>query len=67
MQNILTLSQFANDENASRKLQYFASDGYEVDIKNKRASVLDIAEQFPSLTIPFNHFLAMLPPMRVRQ
>ncbi|KAH6968090.1 cytochrome P450 [Fusarium avenaceum] len=65
--NILTLSQFANDENVSHKLQYLASDGYEVDVKNKRASVLDITEQFPSLAIPFNRFLAMLPPMRVRQ
>ncbi|KAK2016912.1 cytochrome P450 [Colletotrichum eremochloae] len=65
--NVLTLSQFAKDEELRRKLQYLATDGYDAEVKNKRLSVLDIAEQFPSLTIPFNHFLLMLPPMRVRQ
>ncbi|EFQ31577.1 cytochrome P450 [Colletotrichum graminicola M1.001] len=65
--NISTLSQFAKDEELRRKLQYLATDGYDVGVKNKRLSVLDIAEHFPSLAIPFNHFLLMLPPMRVRQ
>ncbi|GKT56695.1 bifunctional P-450:NADPH-P450 reductase [Colletotrichum tofieldiae] len=65
--NLSTLSQFVKDEELRRKLQYLATDGYDTDIKNKRLSVLDIAEQFSSLTIPFNHFLLMLPPMRVRQ
>ncbi|KAK1499119.1 cytochrome P450 [Colletotrichum tamarilloi] len=65
--NISTLSQLAKEEEASRKLQYLATDGYDTEIKGKRLSVLDIAEQFPSLVIPFNHFLLMLPPMRVRQ
>lgn len=51
----------------SHKLQCLATDGYDTEIKAKRLSVLDIAEQFPSLIIPFNHFLLMLPPMRVRQ
>ncbi|KAK1975729.1 cytochrome P450 [Colletotrichum cereale] len=65
--NVSTLPQFAKDEELRRKLQDLASDGYDIEVKNKRLSVLDIAEQFPSLAIPFNHFLLMLPPMRVRQ
>ncbi|KZL83552.1 cytochrome p450 [Colletotrichum incanum] len=65
--NVSTLSQFVKDEELRHKLQYLATDGYDTEIKNKRLSVLDIAEQFPSLAIPFNHFLLMLPPMRVRQ
>ncbi|KAK1633338.1 cytochrome P450 [Colletotrichum phormii] len=65
--NILTLSQLAKNEEVSRKLQYLGTGGYDTEIKTKRLSVLDIAEQFPSLIIPFNHFLLMLPPMRVRQ
>ncbi|KAK6225725.1 bifunctional P-450:NADPH-P450 reductase (cytochrome P450) [Colletotrichum tabaci] len=65
--NISTLSQLSRDESISRKLQHLASDGYDAEIRDKRLSVLDIAEQFPCLAIPFNHFLLMLPPMRVRQ
>ncbi|KAK1996528.1 cytochrome P450 [Colletotrichum falcatum] len=67
--NVLTLSQLAGDDDACRKfqLEHMSSDGYDAEVKSKRLSVLDIAEQFPSLTIPFNHFLLMLPPMRVRQ
>jgi cytochrome P450 / NADPH-cytochrome P450 reductase len=33
----------------------------------KRLSVLDILEEFPSAALPLSDFLAMLPPMRVRQ
>ncbi|KAF4921845.1 Bifunctional cytochrome P450/NADPH--P450 reductase [Colletotrichum viniferum] len=59
--------QLAKDDTVRSELQHLASDSYDSGIKTKRLSVLDIAERFPALTIPFNHFLLMLPPMRVRQ
>ncbi|KAF6817219.1 bifunctional p-450:NADPH-p450 reductase [Colletotrichum musicola] len=65
--NISGLAQLAKDENLRGQLQHLATDGYDSEIKAKRLSVLDIAERFASLSIPFNHFLLMLPPMRVRQ
>ncbi|OLN87311.1 Bifunctional P-450:NADPH-P450 reductase 3 [Colletotrichum chlorophyti] len=65
--NISGLSQLAKDEEVRRKLQHLATDGYEAEVKTKRLSVLDLTEQFPLLSVPFNHFLVMLPPMRVRQ
>ncbi|KAK2055333.1 cytochrome P450 [Colletotrichum caudatum] len=67
--NVSTLSRFVKDDEPRTKdqLQYLATDGYDAEVKNKKLSILDIAEQFPSLAVPFNHFLLMLPPMRVRQ
>ncbi|KAJ0275155.1 hypothetical protein CBS470a_011418 [Colletotrichum nupharicola] len=64
--NISGLAQLAKDDKVRSELQHLASDSYDSEIKTKRLSVLDIAERFPALTIPFNHFLLMLPPMRVR-
>ncbi|KAJ0269893.1 hypothetical protein COL940_012108 [Colletotrichum noveboracense] len=63
--NISGLAQLAKDDKVRSELQHLASDSYDSEIKTKRLSVLDIAERFPALTIPFNHFLLMLPPMRV--
>ncbi|TDZ68033.1 Bifunctional cytochrome P450/NADPH--P450 reductase [Colletotrichum trifolii] len=65
--NVSALAQLAADEQIGKRLQHLATDGYDVEVKNKRLSVLNIAEKFPALAIPFNHFLLMLPPMRVRQ
>ncbi|EQB55734.1 cytochrome P450 [Colletotrichum gloeosporioides Cg-14] len=65
--NISGLAQLAKDEKIRHELQELASGSYDSEIKTKRLSVLDIAERFPTLMIPFNHFLLMLPPMRVRQ
>ncbi|KAK2735577.1 bifunctional p-450:NADPH-p450 reductase [Colletotrichum kahawae] len=65
--NISGLAQLAKDDKVRSELQDLAGGSYDSEIKTKRLSVLDIAERFPSLTNPFNHFLLMLPPMRVRQ
>ncbi|KAF4908370.1 Bifunctional cytochrome P450/NADPH--P450 reductase [Colletotrichum fructicola] len=65
--NISGLAQLAKDEKVRNEIQHLAGNSYDSEIKIKRLSVLDIAERFPSLTIPFNHFLLTLPPMRVRQ
>jgi cytochrome P450 / NADPH-cytochrome P450 reductase len=47
-------------------LKKLAGESYE-DISNKRVSILDLLEQYPSCNLPLGSFLAMLPPMRVRQ
>ncbi|KAJ6189770.1 hypothetical protein N7519_004678, partial [Penicillium mononematosum] len=39
---------------------------YDSLIKNKRVSVLDLLEQFPSIALPLSTFIPMLPPLRVR-
>ncbi|KAL0941300.1 bifunctional p-450:NADPH-p450 reductase [Colletotrichum truncatum] len=65
--NISGLAQLAKDEEVRNSLQKLAADAYDSEVKAKRLSVLDITEKFPSLAVPFNHFLLMLPPMRVRQ
>jgi cytochrome P450/NADPH-cytochrome P450 reductase len=40
---------------------------YQADILEKRVSVLDLLERYPSCDIPFAAFLELLPAMRVRQ
>jgi len=44
-----------------------AGKDFEKEIANKRLSVLDLLEEFPSATLPLGDFLTMLPPMRIRQ
>jgi len=40
---------------------------FEKEILTKRRSPLDILEEYPSAALPLGDFLAMLPPMRIRQ
>lgn len=42
-------------------------DAYPRDVLTKRVSVLDLLERFAACELPFERFLAMLPPMRSRQ
>ena len=39
---------------------------YEASILQHRISVLDLLEQYPSIDIPFDQFLPMLPPLQLR-
>nr|BAK09530.1 cytochrome P450 [Postia placenta] len=43
------------------------SSSYAEKVLAKRLSVLDILEEYPSIKLPFETFLTMLPSMRVRQ
>ncbi|KAM0262618.1 hypothetical protein ACHAQJ_001663 [Trichoderma viride] len=63
--NILSLHQIAEDDKTRRKLYDLATDAYIPNVMTKHVSILQIAEQFPDLLIPFNLFLLMLPPMRL--
>ncbi|KAI3323944.1 bifunctional P-450:NADPH-P450 reductase [Xylariaceae sp. AK1471] len=64
--NILALAETAKDEEAKAALKKYATENY-TEILNKRISVLDLLEKFPAIELPLGMFLAMLPPMRVRQ
>ncbi|OLN81882.1 Bifunctional P-450:NADPH-P450 reductase 4 [Colletotrichum chlorophyti] len=64
---ISILIQQTKDDAVKKKLEYLSVEGFETEVRFKRLSVLDILESFPSLLIPFQHFLSMLQPMRVRQ
>ena len=66
-QNILCLAEAANNEGTKEKLESLAADAYLSEIVDKRVSVLDLLEQFPTIDLPFGVFLSLLPPMRVRQ
>ncbi|KAI2622619.1 bifunctional P-450:NADPH-P450 reductase [Xylaria nigripes] len=64
--NISTLVDTASNEADKAALGKYANEEY-TEIQNKRISVLDLLEKFPTLELPLGMFLAMLPPMRVRQ
>lgn len=61
------LVDVTQDEELKAKLEKLAGDDYQQEISAKRISVLDLLERFPSLELPLDSYLAMLPPMRVRQ
>jgi cytochrome P450/NADPH-cytochrome P450 reductase len=44
-----------------------AEKDFEKEITNKRRSPLDLLEEYPSAALSLGDFLAMLPPMRIRQ
>ncbi|GKU22337.1 unnamed protein product [Fusarium langsethiae] len=64
---ILTLCEYAGDEDTKAELSRLAGDDYAGEISSKRVSVLDLLERHPSIALPIGVFLSMLPPMRVRQ
>lgn len=66
---ILSLVEAAKDESTREQLTKLSADPetYATQISAKRVSILDLLERFPSVDLPFSTFLALLPPMRVRQ
>ncbi|KAH8655409.1 cytochrome P450 [Xylariales sp. PMI_506] len=65
--NILALAEATEVEEEKIALKSTAGDAYEKEVSEKHVSVLDLLEQYPSVKLPLGSFLAMLPPMRVRQ
>lgn len=65
--SILALAGLAKDPGTAAKLALLAGDDYDAEIGAKRVSVLDLLERFPTADLPFDSFLSLLPPMRVRQ
>lgn len=65
--DVNALIEVASDEGAKEELIRLSTDAFTSEITEKRVSVLDLLERFPSVRLPFGPFLKMLPPMRVRQ
>ncbi|GJN72481.1 hypothetical protein PLICBS_006554 [Purpureocillium lilacinum] len=65
--NILALVDATQDQAIVQMLQKLASEDYHENITVKRISILDLLEQFPTISLPLGSYLGMLPPMRVRQ
>ncbi|OLN95714.1 Bifunctional P-450:NADPH-P450 reductase 2 [Colletotrichum chlorophyti] len=65
--NILSLVEVTQDQDTIETLEKLAGGDYHDEITRKRVTVLDLLERFPSVELPIGAFLAMLPPMRVRQ
>jgi cytochrome P450/NADPH-cytochrome P450 reductase len=68
--DLTTLAEAAtSDADAQTELQSLASSSnrFTEEVINNRLSPLDILVRHPSISLPLSNFLAMLPPMRVRQ
>ncbi|RGP76777.1 bifunctional p-450:nadph-p450 reductase [Fusarium longipes] len=65
--NILALAEATEDKNTIQELERLAGDAYHDDVSAKKVSVLDLLEKYPAVALPISSYLAMLPPMRVRQ
>ncbi|KAI9048833.1 hypothetical protein LZ554_007664 [Drepanopeziza brunnea f. sp. 'monogermtubi'] len=65
--NIARIAASSPDESVRAKILDLAAKDFEEEILNKRKSPLDILEEYPSAVLPLGDFLAMLPPMRIRQ
>jgi cytochrome P450/NADPH-cytochrome P450 reductase len=66
-QNIARIAASATDDAVISKIMALASKDFDTEILAKRRSPLDILEEYPSAALPLGEFLAMLPPMRIRQ
>ncbi|CAF2728796.1 unnamed protein product [Rotaria sp. Silwood2] len=62
-----TLATLCKDENEQTKLRSLGGDAYQKEILDKRLTIFDILEQYPSCDLSFPQYLRMLPSLRVRQ
>jgi len=62
------LIQFTECPPDKKRLTDLSEDNlYKKEVLEKRVSILDLLIMFPSCGLPFNSYLELLPPMRVRQ
>ncbi|KAH6999258.1 cytochrome P450 [Ilyonectria sp. MPI-CAGE-AT-0026] len=62
-----TILGYVEDDKIQNELSRLAGDAYTEEISAKRVSTLDLLERFPTIQLPLGVFLAMLPPMHIRQ
>ena len=69
LQNLKTCAQYAEDPKDKAHLEKVASDTnlFDSEILHKRTSTFDILHHHHSIALPFSEFLALLPPLHVRQ
>ena len=61
------LAGSCNNEEEQTKLLHLLEENYEKEVLDKRISVLDILEMYPSCGLAFGQYLRMLPSLRIRQ
>ncbi|CAF1459790.1 unnamed protein product [Adineta ricciae] len=61
------LAVLCKNEKEQEQLLHLGENLYETEVLNKRASILDILELYPSCELSFAQYLRMLPSLRVRQ
>lgn len=65
---VLQLAEAATNPEDTAELKALSEDdAYASDISAKRVSMLDLLERYSSIKMELGAFLALLPPMRVRQ
>ena len=67
LQNIQSLTESTDDKEVIAELQKLSGDNFSENVTQKKLSVLDVLEKYPKIPLPVGSYLAMLPPMRVRQ
>ena len=67
LQNIQALAESTDDKEVIAELQKLSGDNFSENVTQKKLSVLDVLEKYPKIALPVGSYLAMLPPMRVRQ
>ncbi|RSM03775.1 hypothetical protein CEP52_007182 [Fusarium oligoseptatum] len=65
--NLLAVAEAASDAETKAALTSLSEEAYVEEISNKRVSVLEILERYPSVDLPIGDFLQMLPSIRIRQ
>ncbi|WAO87403.1 Bifunctional cytochrome P450/NADPH--P450 reductase [Fusarium falciforme] len=65
--NLLAIAEAAPDEETKAALTSLSEETYVEEVGNKRVSVLEILERYPSVDLPIGDFLQMLPSIRIRQ
>ncbi|RSL75152.1 hypothetical protein CEP51_011132 [Fusarium floridanum] len=65
--NLLAVAEAASDAETKAALTSLSEEAYVEEISNKRVSVLEILERYPSVDLPIGEFLQMLPSIRIRQ
>ncbi|TVY39678.1 Bifunctional cytochrome P450/NADPH--P450 reductase [Lachnellula occidentalis] len=65
--NVMRIAASCTEEAVKAKILALAGDDFETEITLKRRSPLDLLEEYPAAALPLGEFLAMLPPMRIRQ
>ncbi|KAF3936027.1 hypothetical protein ABW19_dt0206578 [Dactylella cylindrospora] len=67
--DILAIANCCQEEDVKKEILELVNDAerFSKEISHPRISALDFLEKYPSIQIPIGDYLAMLPPMRIRQ
>lgn len=64
---MIAISKSASNEATKQEFHVLCGESFKSEITEKRVSPLDLLERFRDIRMPFGDFLAMLPPLRIRQ